>query len=123
MEVLDNDGIGSIVFSPLAQGLLTNRYLDGIPEDSRAAKSTSPFLSSDNITKEILTKIKRLNELAQLRNQSLAQMAIAWLLKDDRVTSVLVGASSTEQLFDNVGAIKNIDFSKEELHTIEEILK
>jgi L-glyceraldehyde 3-phosphate reductase len=122
MEILGKEGIGSIVFSPLAQGLLTNRYLDGIPVDSRAARSTSPFLNRENITKEVLNKVKQLNELAQKRNQSLAQMAIAWLLKDERVTSVLIGASSTKQLIDNAGAIQNIDFKREELYAIEKIL-
>jgi L-glyceraldehyde 3-phosphate reductase len=120
---LEKEGIGSIVFSPLAQGLLTNRYLDGIPDDSRAAKTTSPFLNKENITIEVLDKITRLNKLAGKRNQSLAQMAIAWLLKDERVTSVLLGASSANQLMDNVGAINNLSFTKEELVHIEEILK
>lgn len=123
LDVLGNEGIGSIVFSPLAQGLLTNRYLKGIPEDSRAAKTSSPFLNKENITHEVLKKINLLNELAQKRNQSLAQMAIAWLLKDTRVSSVLIGASSAEQLKDNAGAIRNTEFTNEELNTIEEILK
>lgn len=123
LDVLGNKGIGSIVFSPLAQGLLTNRYLNGIPEDSRAAKITSPFLNKENITQDVLKKVKLLNEIAQKRNQSLAQMAIAWLLKDARVTSVLIGASSSEQLKDNAGAIRNIEFTKEELSGIEKILK
>jgi L-glyceraldehyde 3-phosphate reductase len=123
LAVLAKEGVGSIVFSPLAQGLLTNRYLNGIPGDSRAAKTTSPFLKKEHITPEVLSKIKRLNELAEKREQSLAQMAIAWLLKDDRVTSVLIGASSVGQLTDNLGALDNIYFSKQELNTIETILK
>ncbi len=122
MNVLEKEGIGSIAFSPLAQGLLTNRYLHGIPENSRAAKSTSPFLNKENLTSEVLGKIKSLNEIAQKRDQSLAQMAIAWLLKDTRVTSVLIGASSTKQLSDNVETLKNIEFTGKELDTIEKIL-
>lgn len=122
-DVLGMEGIGSIVFSPLAQGLLTSKYLKGIPENSRAARSSSPFLNEGNITEEVLGKIIKLNELAKQRNQTLAQMAIAWLLKDTRVTSVLVGASSPEQLEDSAGAIGNIDFSSGELNNIEDILK
>lgn len=122
-DVLGMEGIGSIVFSPLAQGLLTSKYLKGIPENSRAARSSSPFLNEGNITEEVLGKIIKLDELAKQRNQTLAQMAIAWLLKDTRVTSVLVGASSPEQLEDSAGAIGNIDFSSGELNNIEDILK
>jgi L-glyceraldehyde 3-phosphate reductase len=123
LDVLEKISIGNIVFSPLAQGLLTDKYLKGIPENSRAAKSSSPFLTKDHITLEILDKIKKLNNLASKRDQSLAQMAIAWLLKDNRITSVLVGASNPEQIFDNLGALKNIKFSKDELTLIEQILK
>jgi L-glyceraldehyde 3-phosphate reductase len=123
LNVLSDEGIGCIVFSPLAQGLLTNRYLKGIPEDSRAAKSSSPFLTKKQITAEVVSKVKKLDAIAQQRNQSLAQMAIAWLLKDTRVTSVLIGASNTGQLIDNAGAIRNILFSENELSAIEEILK
>lgn len=123
LDVLEQEGIGSIVFSPLAQGLLTNKYLKGIPENSRAAKSSSPFLTKDQITPQILEIITNLNDLAESRGQTLAQMAIAWLLRDNRVTSVLVGASSPEQLTDNVGALDNIIFSKNELDKIELILK
>lgn len=122
LNVLEDNGVGCIPFSPLAQGLLTNRYLHGIPEDSRAAKSTG-FLQRDEVTQEKLNKIKALNELAGKRDQSLAQMAIAWLLKDKRVTSVLIGASSVKQLDDNIDAIHNLAFSHEELNAIEEILK
>jgi len=122
LHVLKTEGIGCIVFSPLAQGLLTNRYLKGIPKDSRAAKPSALFLNKEDITPEVLNKVTKLNELAGTRKQSLAQMAIAWLLKDDAITSVLIGASSPVQLADNVGAIQNIRFSKSELQEIENIL-
>jgi len=122
LDVLAEKGIGAIVFSPLAQGLLTNRYLQGIPDDSRAAKTTSPFLNKENLTREVLDKIRQLNEVAISRNQSLAQMAIAWLLIDERVTSVLIGASSAAQLMDNAGSLKNLRFSKDELKKINKIL-
>ncbi len=122
MDVLGNEGIGCIAFSPLAQGLLTNKYLKGIPENSRAAKVTG-FLQVSDVTPERIEKVKKLNDIAQNRNQSLAQMAIAWLLKDERVTSVLVGASSTEQLIDNLKSLDNLKFEVEELNLIEKILK
>ncbi len=122
MDVLEQEGIGLIAFSPLAQGLLTDRYLKGIPDGSRASKPHG-FLKQKDITPEKLDKIKKLNEIALLRGQTLAQMAIVWLLKDKRVTSVLIGASSVEQLNDNLDALKNPSFSKEELGKIEEILK
>lgn len=119
MEVLEQDGIGCITFSPLAQGLLTDRYLNGIPADSRAAKHV--FLNEDRVIL-MLPQIKLLNEIAVKRGQSLSQMAIAWLLKDKRVTSVLIGASSVAQLENNLGALGNIKFSREELDTIESVL-
>ncbi|HVX27457.1 MAG TPA: L-glyceraldehyde 3-phosphate reductase [Parafilimonas sp.] len=122
LDVLEENGVGCIAFSPLAQGLLTDRYLKGIPEDSRAAKP-SGFLQTSEITEEKISKIKKLNQLAQHRNQSLAQMALAWLLKDKRVTSVLIGASSVDQLSNNLAALNNIHFSADELSAIEEILK
>jgi L-glyceraldehyde 3-phosphate reductase len=122
LDVLGKEGIGCIVFSPLAQGLLTNRYLKGIPEDSRISKPTSPFLTEKDLSEEVLVKIRSLDSLAKERNQSLAQMAISWLLKDIRVTSVLVGASSTLQLMDNVKALANIEFTKDELTRINKIL-
>ena len=121
MDVLGNEGIGCIPFSPLAQGLLTNKYLKGIPAHSRAAKTTG-FLQSGEVTPEKIEIVKKLNEIAKNRNQSLAQMAISWLLKDDRVTSVLVGASSTEQLEDNLKSLDNLNFGTEELIQIENIL-
>jgi L-glyceraldehyde 3-phosphate reductase len=122
LDVLGRDGVGCIPFSPLAQGLLTNKYLHGIPEDSRAAKSTG-FLQESQVTDEVIAKIKQLNTLAEQRGQTLAQMALAWLLKDDRVTSVLIGASKPAQLSDSLKALDNIDFSSEELDNIEQILK
>lgn len=122
-DVLDEHGVGSIVFSPLAQGLLTNKYLAGIPEDSRAKKESSPFLHEKDITEELLRKLHALNEIAQERGQSLAQMALAWVLRGGRVTSALIGASRVSQLDDNVKVLDNLEFSEEELQRIEEILK
>jgi len=122
MDVLEDEGIGCIPFSPLEQGILTDKYLNGIPENSRAAKS-SGFLQLDQVTSGKIEKAKKLNEIAQNRNQSLAQMAVAWLLKDKRVTSVLVGVSSEKQLLNNLGALENKTFSTEELESIEAILK
>jgi L-glyceraldehyde 3-phosphate reductase len=121
LDTLEDEGIGCIAFSPLAQGLLTSKYLDGIPEDSRAAKSHG-FLKKQSITQDLLKKTSSLQGLANGRNQSLAQMALAWLLKDPRVTSVLVGASSVKQLEDNLGALQNTVFDTEELNKIDEIL-
>jgi len=120
LDVLGQEGIGCIAFSPLAQGMLTDRYLKGIPEDSRAAKPHG-FLQEDRVL-QMMPKIKKLNEIAVKRDQSLAQMAIAWLLKDARVTSVLVGASSVKQLQDNLGALDNVSFSAEEMQEIDEVL-
>lgn len=113
-------GSGFISFSPLAQGLLTDRYLDGIPSDSRAARNAS--LDKAVLTPEFVQKLRKLNELAQSRGQSLAQMALAWNLKDDYVTSVIIGASSTAQIDDNLNAIRNTVFTKEELDKINEII-
>jgi L-glyceraldehyde 3-phosphate reductase len=122
LDVLEKDGVGCIPFSPLAQGLLTNKYLHGIPQDSRAAKSTG-FLQESQVTDEVIGKIKKLNSLAEQRGQTLAQMALAWLLKDNRVTSVLIGASKPEQLADSLKSLDNINFSADELEKIEAILK
>lgn len=122
LEVLGKNGVGCIAFSPLAQGLLSSRYLGGIPEGSRASKAHG-FLKPGDITEDKLAKIRNLNNIAEKRNQSLAQMAIAWLLKDPRVTSVLIGASSTAQLEDNVRVIDKLGFSDEELKNIDDILK
>ena len=121
LDVLKAEGIGAIAFSPLAQGLLTNKYLGGIPADSRASKEH--FLKSDTITAELMEKIDRLNNLAIHRGQTLAQMAIAWLLKDERVSSVLVGARNSEQLVDSLKALDRLDFTADELTLIDSILK
>ncbi len=122
LDVLEEKGVGCIAFSPLAQGLLTDKYLQGIPENSRASKPNS-FLNPNNITPEKIQKITQLNAIAQNRNQSLAQMALAWLLKDKRVTSVLIGASSVNQLLNNIDSLNHLNFSQEELLAIENILK
>jgi L-glyceraldehyde 3-phosphate reductase len=121
LDVLEETGMGCIPFSPLEQGLLTDKYLKGIPVDSRAYKPHG-FLKIEDVTEQRISKAKRLNEIASERNQSLAQMAIAWLLKDPRVTSVLVGVSKVEQLDDNLKTLNNLNFSKEELKNIEFIL-
>jgi L-glyceraldehyde 3-phosphate reductase len=120
MDVLEKEGMGCIPFSPLAQGLLSDKYLNGIPEGSRASKSWG-FLKPEQVQPAI-EKVKRLNKIALQREQTLAQMAIVWLLKDPRVTSVLTGASSVKQLDDNVAALKNREFTKAELASIEQIL-
>jgi L-glyceraldehyde 3-phosphate reductase len=117
LDVLGQEGVGSIVFSPLAQGMLTDRYLDGIPADSRVA--TGGALSEDMLTDEALQHVRALNGIARERGQTLAQMAIAWTLRDPRVTSSLIGASSVKQLEDSLGAVDNLDFSDEELATID----
>ncbi len=122
LDSLETLGIGCIAFSPLAQGVLTDRYLKGIPEDSRAGKSTG-FLQPDQVTREKLEIVNKLNSIARERGQSLAQMAIAWLLKDHRVTSVLIGASSVEQLDDNLKTLNNLSFSDDELRRIDEIIR
>lgn len=121
LDLLEKEGIGSIVFSPLAQGLLTNKYLTGIPEDSRAA-GHSIFLKAENITDEVVDKVRKLNEIAVSRNQTLAQMALAWVLRGGRVTSALIGASKVSQVDDCVRTIDNLEFSKDELEQIELIL-
>ena len=121
LDVLEKYGIGCIPFSPLAQGLLTNRYLNGIPEGSRASKPEG-FLRPEQITEEKLIKIRKLNEIAINRGQSLAQMALSWLLKDERVSSVLIGASSEAQLDDNLKCMDEIIFSPDELERIGSIL-
>lgn len=122
LDVLGEKGIGSIAFSPLEQGLLTDKYLKGIPADSRAAKD-GRYLKPEQISPEKLAKIQAMNQIATQRGQTLAQMAIAWLLKDPRITSVLIGVSKPEQLDDNVAAVKNSNFSASELSAIESILK
>ena len=122
LDVLEDKAIGSIVFCPLAQGLLTDKYLNGIPPNSRAAKAHG-FLQPDQITSELLEKIQARNQIAAQRNQTLAQMALAWTLRDPRVTSTLIGASSVEQVEENINALKNTNFSTDQLNKIDQILK
>ena len=117
LDVLEREGVGCIAFSPLAQGLLTDKYLDGIPEDSRVRRGQ--LLSEDLITPENLERVRALNEIAAGRGQTLAQMAIAWALRDPRVTSALIGASSVPQLEQNVAALENLDFDDDELAEID----
>jgi L-glyceraldehyde 3-phosphate reductase len=117
LDVLGVEGVGCIVFSPLAQGVLTDRYLDGIPESSRAARDGS--LGRDMLTEQTLAKVRALNEIAGARGQSLAQLALAWVLRDSRVTSALIGASSVEQLEANLGALDNLAFTEDELEEID----
>ena len=120
LDVLEKEGVGSIVFSPLAQGLLSDRYLQGIPSDSRAARDF--FLKKKDIGEDKLAKIRALNEVAVQRGQTLAEMAVAWVLRDPRVTSALVGTSKVSQVDDNIAALKNLTFSAEELKKIDDIL-
>lgn len=122
LNLLEERGVGCIPFSPLAQGLLTDKYLNNIPEDSRAAKA-SGHLQTNEITADKVQQVRKLNDIASLRGQSLAQMALSWLLKDPRVTSVLVGASRPEQLADSLKCLERLDFAPEELVRIEEILR
>lgn len=121
-DVLDDFGAGSIAFCPLAQGLLTNKYVNGIPADSRAG-GKSQFLKEKDITEEKLNQVIQLNELASSRGQSLAQMSLAWVLRGERVTSALIGASRVSQIEENIAALKNLVFAPEELAAIEKILK
>lgn len=120
LNAVKENGSGFVAFSPLAQGLLTNRYLNGIPADSRIARGG--FLKKEALTPEVLSKIQALNERAAMRGQSLAEMALAWLLKNETVTSVIVGASSVEQLGDSLKTLNHLSFEEEELHAIEKIL-
>ncbi|MFJ9586062.1 L-glyceraldehyde 3-phosphate reductase [Streptomyces acidicola] len=122
LDALDELQAGSIAYSPLEQGLLTGRYLNGIPEGSRAA-SDSPFLNADTVTEELVQQLRALDDIAKSRGQSLAQLALAWVLRGGRVTSALIGASSPEQLEDSVAAIRNLDFAPEELTRIDEIIQ
>ncbi len=121
-DVLEEEGMGSISFCPLAQGMLTNKYIHGIPKDSRAAKS-SPFLTADRISEDVIAKVVKLNEIAENRGQSLAQMACAWNLRGGKLTSVLLGASRPSQITENVGALAKLDFTSDELNAIENALK
>ncbi len=120
LNVLESEGIGCIVFSPLAQGILTDKYLDSIPADSRAGRKGT-FLNAADITDELRNRIKKLNEIAKQRNQTLAQMSIAWVLRQKAVTSALIGVSKVSQIEDSLKALENLTFSKEELKNIDEI--
>jgi len=117
LDVIDREGVGAIVFSPLAQGLLTNRYLNGVPEDSRIRIGN--YLDESMLSEENLARMRALNEVAERRGQSLAQMAIAWVLRDPRITSALLGASSVRQLEQNVAALDRLDFEPGELEEID----
>lgn len=121
-DVLQENGVGSIAFCPLEQGLLTNKYLSGIPADSRAAKENT-FLTEDRVTEDVISKVKQLNDIAQNRGQNLAQMALAWVLREGRVTSALIGASKVSQIEENVQALKSLEFTEQELSQIERILE
>lgn len=122
LDVLDEEGVGAIAFSPLAQGLLTNKYFNGIPSDSRAG-GPSVFLRPELVTDEKIEKAKKLNEIAQNRGQSLAQLALSWVLRRKEITSVIIGASRLSQIEDNIGALDNLEFTDEELAAIDSILK
>jgi L-glyceraldehyde 3-phosphate reductase len=122
LDVLVEEGIGCIVFSPLAQGQLTDRYLNGIPSGARASKTERVWLTPDDVNAN-LHKVQQLNEIAQQRGQTLAQMAIAWTMRKPAVTSALIGASSVKQLEDSLGALNNVKFDDDELDRIESILK
>ena len=123
LDVLGKEKVGCITFSSLAQGILTNKYLKGIPKDSRVGRHLeNGAITESQVSKEVIEKVKKLNAIAIERNQSLAQMAIAWVLKDERITSVILGASKPKQVTDAIGAIKNYNFSKEELERIDGIL-
>jgi L-glyceraldehyde 3-phosphate reductase len=124
LDVVEKNGIGCVAFSSLAQGILTNKYLSGIPKDSRAASGRgNGALESNVLTEQILNKVHQLNEIAQQRGQSMAQMALAWILKDQRMSSLIIGASKPEQVVDSIQCLNNYDFSNDELNSIERILK
>jgi L-glyceraldehyde 3-phosphate reductase len=118
LDVLEEDGVGCIAFSPLAQGLLTDRYLNGVPDDSRAAKHDS--LEMSMLSEQNLAHVRALNDIAASRGQTLAQLALAWVLRDPRITSALIGASSVQQLDDNLDALSNLSFSEDELRRIDQ---
>jgi L-glyceraldehyde 3-phosphate reductase len=122
IDLLQEKQVGSIAFVPLAQGLLTTKYVNGIPEDSRASKTNS-FLKKSDVTEEVVRKVQKLNNVAKNRGQSLAQMALAWVLRDRKINSALIGASKVSQIEENVAALKNLEFSPLELSSIEEALR
>ena len=121
LEVLEQEGVGCIVFSPLAQGLLTNRYLKGIPEDSRANRRIA-YLNANDVSEDVVAKVRKLNIMAQKRGQTMAQMALSWVLRKPVITSALVGASSPEQIEDSIHALQNLEFTFEELRAIDDVL-
>jgi L-glyceraldehyde 3-phosphate reductase len=121
LEVLEEEGIGCIVFSPLAQGLLTNRYLEGIPADSRAGRGVG-YLHKEDVRPAVVERVRRLNEVAKDRGQSMAQLALAWVLRQKGVTSALIGASRPAQVEDSLASLQKLDFSPDELQQIEKIL-
>ena len=121
-DVLLEEGVGSIVFSPLAQGFLTNKYIKGVPQGSRASRSEQIYLTEENINQEKITKVIQLNKLAEQREQSLAQMAVAWVLNNQAVTSAIIGASKVSQIEDCVAALDNLEFTQQELISIDNIL-
>jgi L-glyceraldehyde 3-phosphate reductase len=124
LDVLDKNGVGCIAFSSLAQGILTSKYLNGIPTDSRAASARgNGAIESDVLTEEVLNKVRQLDDIAKQRGQSMAQMALAWILKDQRMTSLIIGASKPEQVTDSIQSLKNYQFTNDELNAIEGILK
>jgi L-glyceraldehyde 3-phosphate reductase len=123
LDVLDKNGVGCISFSSLAQGILTSKYLKGIPADSRAASARgNGALEKNVLTQQILSKVKQLNEIAGQRGQSMAQMALSWILKDRRITSLIIGASKPEQVTDSIQCLNNCNFTDDELNTIKSIL-
>ncbi|MCL4111759.1 UNVERIFIED_CONTAM: hypothetical protein GTU68_008361 [Idotea baltica] len=122
LDAVEQEGVGAIAFSPLEQGILTSKYLNGFPEDSRAVKD-GRYLKREQITPDLLKKVKALNDIATSRGQSLAQMSVAWLLRDKRITSVLVGVSKSSQLIDNIGSLKKLAFDDSELQDIQSILE
>jgi len=121
LDTLDELGMGAVVFSPLAQGLLTNKYLQGIPEDSRAAKPTG-FLKVEDVTKEKIEKVKKLEQIAHSRGQSISQLALSWVLRRQTVTSAIIGASRVSQIEENIKSINKLNFTEEELEMIDNIL-
>lgn len=124
LDVLEQNGVGCIPFSPLAQGVLTNKYLKGIPADSRASSHRgNGAIEEDQVSEDKINKVRQLNDLAEARGQNLAQMALAWILKDPRITSVLIGASKPAQVLDSIGCLANYSFSEEELNKINNILQ
>jgi L-glyceraldehyde 3-phosphate reductase len=122
LTVLEDEGIGCIPFSPLAQGVLTDKYLDGIPNDSRAAKPHG-FLNREEVTDDLVARVRQLRDVARKRGQSVAQLALAWVLRQSAVTSVLIGASRVQQIEECVGTLENVAFTKEELEKIDTILE